>query len=181
MKKNYLRRIFNRVLHMIARASPGAMTLRPFIHRLRGVKVGRKVWIGDDVYLENEYPELVELREGAVLSIRSMIIAHTRGAGAVIVGRNAFIGPNAVIACVTGKTIQIGDGAVISTSSVVTSSVAPQMVIAPPKSIPVARARVPFGVEQSMEQFIFGLEPLKGSHQKNNQSGEKSSNVVPKQ
>jgi serine acetyltransferase len=181
MKKSYPRRIFNRVLHIVARASPGAMTLRPFIHRLRGVKVGKKVWIGDDVYLENEYPELVELQDGAVLSIRSMVIAHTRGAGSVIVGRNAFIGPNAVVACVSGKTIKIGDGAVISTSSVVTSSVAPQMVIAPPKSTPVARARIPFGVEQSMEQFLSGLEPLKRPRQVNNQSGEKYPNVVPKQ
>jgi carbonic anhydrase/acetyltransferase-like protein (isoleucine patch superfamily) len=178
MKKNYLRRIFNRVLHMIARICPGSMTLRPFLHRLRGVKVGQKVWIGDDVYLENEYPELVELHDGAVLSIRSMIIAHTRGAGSVVVGRDAFIGPNAVVACVSGKTIKIGDGAVVSMGSVVTSSVAPQMVVAPPKSIPVARARVPFGVGQSMEQFISGLEPLKRSQPKNNQSVGKSSDAV---
>ncbi len=166
---------------MIARFCPGAMTLRPFMHRLRGVKVGKDVWIGDDVYLENEYPELVELQAGAVLSIRSMIIAHTRGAGSVVVGRDAFIGPNAVVACVSGKTIKIGDGAVISTGSVVTSSVAPQMVIAPPKSIPMARARVPFGIRQSMEEFMSGLEPLKRLHRKNDQSVKKSPDVASKQ
>lgn len=160
-QKSLLRRAFNRVLHTLARNLPGAMTVRPFLHRLRGVKIGKGVWIGDDVYLENEHPELVEIQEDAVLSIRAMVIAHTRGQGNVIIERRVCVGPGAVVICASGRTLRIGEGAVISTGSIVTSNVLPRMVIAPPRSVPVARASIPFGLATSMEEFIGGLEPLR--------------------
>ena len=160
-KKPLLRRIFNRVLHSLARSCPGAMTLRPFLHKLRGVKIGRSVWIGDDVYLENEYPEMVEIQEGSVLSLRSMIIAHTRGHGRIIIEHHACIGPCAVVICEAGRTLRIGAGAVVSTGSIVTSSVLAQTLIAPPRSSAVAKATVPFALASSMEEFIGGLKPLR--------------------
>jgi heptaprenylglycerol acetyltransferase len=159
--KSLPRRILNRILHIIARNCPGAMTIRPFLHRLRGVKIAKGVWIGDDVYLENEHPELVELQEGSVLSIRAVVIAHTRGHGNVVIERNACIGPNAVVACTSGRRLKIGEGAVISIGSVVTSNVAPRVIIAPPRSIPVAKAQVPFGLAATMEEFVAGIEPLR--------------------
>ena len=162
--KSFLRRIINRILHTLARNCPGAMTVRPFLHRLRGVKIDKYVWIGDDVYLENEHPERVEIQEGAVLSIRAMVIAHTRGQGNVIIGRHACIGPGAMVVCASGKTLRIGDhGAVISTGSLVTSSVGPKMIIAPPRSVPVGKAGIPFGLAKSMEQFVAAMEPLRRS------------------
>jgi hypothetical protein len=51
MKKNLFVRIINRILHLMARNLPGSMTVRPFLHRLRGVKIQKNVWIGDDVYI----------------------------------------------------------------------------------------------------------------------------------
>src|SRR5262249_7048085 len=60
-QKNLLRRGSNRILHKLARAVPGSTTLRPALHRWRGVAIGHNVFIGDDVYLENEFPELVEI------------------------------------------------------------------------------------------------------------------------
>jgi acetyltransferase-like isoleucine patch superfamily enzyme len=159
--KNIFSRIFSRILHAVARNCPGAMTLRPFLHRLRGVKIGKDVWIGDDVYLENEHPELVELQDGCVLGIRAMVVAHTRGQGNVVIERRACVGPGAIVMCSSGRTLRIGEGAVISTGSIVTSNVLPQMLIAPPRSVPVARATVPFGVAESMEEFVAGMEPLR--------------------
>ncbi|MGA2865735.1 MAG: hypothetical protein ABSF95_14780 [Verrucomicrobiota bacterium] len=163
MKKSLVRRVFNRLLHGLARACPGALTVRPFLHRLRGVTISKSVWIGDDVYIENEYPEQVELHEGAVLSIRAMIIAHTRGPGRVIIERNACIGPGVMVVCQSGKTLRVGEGAVVSTGSVVTASIAPGMIIAPPRSVPVGRARVPFALAKSVEEFVAGMEPLRRS------------------
>ena len=153
----------NRLLHVLARVCPGSFTFRPFLHKLRGVSVSKSVFIGDDVYIENEYPENVELHEGAALSIRSMIIAHTRGGGRVIIGRNALIGPGALIVCQSGKTLRVGEGAVVSTGSVVTSSIAPGMIVAPPKSVPVGRARIPFPLSKTIEEFVSGMEPLRRS------------------
>ena len=81
MKKSVLQRILNRVLGLLARILPGATTLRPALHRLRGVRITGRVFIGDDVYLENEYPENVEIQDGAVVSLRSVLLAHTHGLG----------------------------------------------------------------------------------------------------
>src|SRR5207302_1742011 len=42
---------FNRILHLLCRVLPGATNLRPFLHRLRGVRIEGRVSIGDDVTL----------------------------------------------------------------------------------------------------------------------------------
>ena len=59
---SYMRGASNRVLHLIARNVPGC-GFRRFLHRCRGMKVGAEVFIGDDVYLENEYPERIEIQD----------------------------------------------------------------------------------------------------------------------
>ena len=165
--KNLLRRAFNRLLHLAARTGPGAATFRPFLHRMRGVKVGRHVWIGDDVYLENEYPERVELADGCILGIRATIIAHTRGPGHIVIERNASVGPGAVVVCVSGQTLRIGEGAVISIGAVVTKSVPPRMIVAPPRSLPVAKASISLSQAETIEEFIRGIEPLPPSGRQN--------------
>ena len=81
-RKSLLRRIFNRVLGLAIRLAPDATSLRPFLHRLRGVRIAGRVFVGDDLYIENEYPECVELEDGAQVCLRSVLIAHTRGADA---------------------------------------------------------------------------------------------------
>ena len=45
----------------MARFLPGSTSLRPFLHKLRGVRIQGDVFIGDDVYIENEYPECIEI------------------------------------------------------------------------------------------------------------------------
>ena len=61
MPKPLFRRVVQRMLHFLARVLPGATSLRPLLHRWRGVSVGRDVFIGDEVYLESEYPEAIEI------------------------------------------------------------------------------------------------------------------------
>ena len=68
--KSIIRGSANRILHLIARFGPGATTFRPYLHKLRGVKIYGNVFIGDDVYLENEYPEAVEIHDGAGIALR---------------------------------------------------------------------------------------------------------------
>ena len=38
--------LLNRILHKIAFFGPGGYGLRPQIHRLRGARIGKDVWIG---------------------------------------------------------------------------------------------------------------------------------------
>src|SRR5438270_13086007 len=87
-RKSLLRRLSNRVLHTLCRSLPGAGSLRVFLHRLRGVHMGNGVFIGDDVYIENEYPEAVEIQDGASVTLRCVILAHTRGPGRVVIEKN---------------------------------------------------------------------------------------------
>jgi len=129
------------------------------------VKVGAKVFIGDDVYIDNEYPEAIEIGDNVQISIRTIIIAHTRGPGKVIIGKEAFIGPNSVLVCGAGRVLKIGEGAVIGAGSIVTRSVPPKIYVAPAGPQPLARVHIPLPVAATMEEFWSGLEML--DHRKN--------------
>ena len=118
--KSTPRRGANRLLHLMARFLPGAKSLRPALHRARGVKIEGNVFIGEEVFIESEYPECVELQDGAQLALRCTIMAHFRGTGRVIIGKNVWVGPHSLIAATPGQTLRIGEGSALSASSVVT-------------------------------------------------------------
>lgn len=160
MKKSFVRRSANRTLALIARFAPGGTTLRPLLHKLRGVRITGRVFIGDDVYLENEYPECIELQDGAQVFVRSILLAHTRGLGRIIVGKNAMIGANSVLTATAGATLTIGEGAVVTASSVVNSSVQPHILIGCQKAKPLAKVTIPFSLDTSYQEFLRGLRPL---------------------
>jgi len=162
MKKTLIRRMSNRVLGMVARFAPGATSLRPFLHKLRGVRIEGRVFIGDDVYLENEFPECIEVHDGAQICLRSTLIAHTRGEGRIVIGKNAFIGANCVLTAAPGVTLTIGEGAVLTTSSVVSSNVQPFTLMGTAKAQPLAQVKNPLTMETPYKQFVAGLRPLKG-------------------
>jgi serine acetyltransferase len=161
MSKSVPARMANRLLHSLARVCPGATSIRPFLHRARGVKIGAGVFIGEDVYIDNEYPECVEIQDRVQISLRAIIIAHTRGPGRVIIEKEAFVGPNCVLVCGAGRALKIGAGAVIGAGSVITKSVPPRLYVAPAASQPLARVGVPLTTAATMEEFWAGLTPLK--------------------
>jgi heptaprenylglycerol acetyltransferase len=155
------RGLANRFLHVLARQLPGATGLRLRLHRWRGVHVGANVFIGDEVYLENEYPQHIEIHDGAQISIRAIVLAHTRGPGRVVIEKNAYIGPNAVVVTSAGRTLRIGEGAVIGAGVVITKNVPARMFIPPQPAIPVASVTLPLANADCVEDFIRGLVPLR--------------------
>lgn len=161
MKKSVVRRVFNRILGVLARFAPGATSLRPFLHRLRGVRITGRVFIGDDVYVENEYPECIELHDGAQICLRSILIAHTHGSGRIVIGKDAFVGANCVLTASPGVTLTVGDGAVIVTSSVIASDVPAQTLFGNEKAKPLATVTVPLAMGTSYESFLSGIRPLR--------------------
>lgn len=160
--KSFIRRALNRVLHLLCRFLPGATTLRPFLHRMRGMQIGNNVWIGDDVYLENEFPELVEIHDGAVVGLRSIVIAHTRGTGRIVIGKDVYIGAATVIVTSANRTLVIGEGSLIMASSLVTGNIAPYTLYGSDASKPLARITKPFTAAASYEEFMMTLRPLSG-------------------
>jgi acetyltransferase-like isoleucine patch superfamily enzyme len=145
----------------MARFLPGSKSLRPFLHGLRGVKIHGTVFIGDDVYLENEYPECVEIHDGALIGLRSTIIAHTRGQGKIIIEKNAVIAANCTIVCSSGQSLTIGEGSVLSVGSVVQNDIPPYTLCAGPRVKAVATVTVPFTLQTSCHDFVRGLRPLR--------------------
>jgi serine acetyltransferase len=165
MKSSFARRGFNRILHLMARFLPGATTLRPALHRWRGVKISGTVFIGDDVYLENEFPECVEINDGAVIGLRTAIIAHTGGRGGqgkIIIGKKAVIMSCCTIVCSAGRTLTIGESSVLSAGSIVSSDIPPNTFCAGPRVRAIARVTVPFTLDTTYEDFRRGLQTLRG-------------------
>jgi acetyltransferase-like isoleucine patch superfamily enzyme len=136
IKENWLVGIKNRLLQEIARKVPGAMTMRPLLHRWRGVKMGKNVWIGYDAVIETAHPELVTIKEGAIISIQVLILAHFGGwERSVVIERNAFLGPRVIVL----PNVVIGEGSVVAAASVVTQSVPPMTLVQGNPAKPVAQ------------------------------------------
>ena len=144
----------------MVRLAPGSTSLRPLLHRARGVKIGRGVFIGDDVFIDGEYPEMIEIHDGAGISMRAMIIAHSKGPGRVVIEKEAFIGPQAIILCNGGKVLRIGEGAVISAGCVVSRSVPPRTVVVPAPTRVAGEATISLASAKTLEEFWSGLRPL---------------------
>jgi acetyltransferase-like isoleucine patch superfamily enzyme len=155
--ENQLIGIAIRTLQFLARNSPGATTLRVWLHRLRGVKIGKRVWIGYDAIIETSCPHLVEIHDDAVVGIRSTIIAHFREYEGVVLEEKAVLGPGAIVL----PNVRIGKGAVVTAGSVVTRSVPPMTIVQGNPAKPVATVGVNLGMNTSMREFSTHLKPLK--------------------
>jgi acetyltransferase-like isoleucine patch superfamily enzyme len=160
VEKTILRRGVNRILHLIARFAPGGNKLRPYIHKLRGVRISGKVYIGDDVYLENEHPECIEIHDGAQIALRANLIAHFRGTGKIIIEKNVWIGMACNIAATPGQILRIGEGSVIGMNSTVNRDIPPHVFAAGSPAKPIFRVTVPMKVDTDFKDFKNGLKPI---------------------
>lgn len=147
----------NSLLHFLARVLPGGFSIRPFLHRLRGVAVGDDVWIGDDVYIDEEHPEAVEIREGASIATRCTLIAHTKGVGKIIIGERAAVGAGCIIVCACGQTLTIGEGAAVSAGSTVSSDIPAFALCGPPRIQIFGKVGTPFHTATTIEEFRRGV------------------------
>jgi acetyltransferase-like isoleucine patch superfamily enzyme len=132
------------------------MTLRVWLHRCRGVKLGRGVWIGYDAIIETAHPQLVSIGDGSAIGMRAMIIAHFRESRRVCIEQNVVIGPGAIIL----PNVTIGTGSVVTAGSVVTRSVPPMTVVQGNPARPVARCGVPLSEGVSLREFVKQLKTL---------------------
>ncbi len=161
MKKSALRGLSNRILHLIARFAPGAYSFRPILHKMRGVKIEGQVFIGDEVYMENEYPEAIEMQDESGINLRSTLIAHFRGSlGRIVLERKARILTSCTVVSSAGETLVIGEGAVLAAGSVVSKSVPPYTLVGGVPAKPIAKVGVPLALGVSYLEFKQGLERI---------------------
>lgn len=160
MTQSLLRRAANRVLYQVSKLAPGATSIRPFIHKLRGVKISGVVFIGEEVFLENNYPDHIELGDQVQIAMRTTILAHFRGPGRVIIAPKVFIATGCLIAAASGQTLTIGEGAFLAAGSVVTRDIAPYTMVSGSPAKPIARLAAPMLMNTSYEEFKRNIRPL---------------------
>jgi acetyltransferase-like isoleucine patch superfamily enzyme len=163
----------NRALQLAALYSPGGDTIRPMLHRRRGVKIGRRTWVGFDTLIEPSYPHRVEIGDRVAIGIRVLILAHFAHLGrnresasgelddrvSVRIEDDVFIGPGAIIM----PNVTIGHGAVVTSGSVVTRSVAPLTMVQGNPAQPIARCGVPLGLDTPVKEFFARLVPIEST------------------
>jgi acetyltransferase-like isoleucine patch superfamily enzyme len=148
----------NRFLQLLAHFAPGARSVRVWLHRMRGVKMGRNVWIGYDVVLETSRPDLIAIGDNTIISIRAMLIAHFREKESIRIEEDVFIGPGVIIL----PGVNIGRGAVITAGSVVAESVAASTMVQGNPARPVATCGVVLANEGvTLGQFYRSLRPCR--------------------
>jgi acetyltransferase-like isoleucine patch superfamily enzyme len=156
VKENFLRGVRNRLFQHLARILPGARSLRVSLHRWRGVRMGKGVWIGYDVILDTSRPHLITIEDGASLSMRVTVIAHFRETQGVTIGAGAFVGPGAIIL----PNVTIGHGAVVTAGSVVSQSVAPMTIVQGNPAVPIATCGISLSEQVTLKEFSRRLRPL---------------------
>jgi len=156
MEKVYWRGFLNRLFQLLARVAPGGETIRVWLHRARGVHIGKGVWIGYDSILETSNPQLVAIGDAVTISVRVTIIAHFGETHGVKIERGAFIGPGAIIL----PNVVIGEGAVVTAGSVVSKSVAPMTMVQGNPAVPIAHCSVPLTRGRTVKEFSRKLTPI---------------------
>src|SRR2546425_2392772 len=168
--RNLFSGVRNRVLQVVALYSPGGDTTRVLLHRLRGVEIGEKTWIGFDTLIEPSYPHRVAIGNRVAIGIRVLILAHFAHQGrnretsggsldervSVRIEDDVFIGPGAMVM----PNVTIGAGAVVAAGSVVTRSVAPLTMVQGNPAKPIARCGIPLGLDTPIKEFYRRLMPI---------------------
>ena len=122
---NPLRVVWNFICIYLARYSP-SLTLKCWLYRLTGAKIGRNVSIGLAVVFDIFYPHLIQIDDNSVIGYNSVILCHdfrVREAftGPVHIGRAVLVGAN----CTILPGVRIGDGATVSAMSLVNRDIPP--------------------------------------------------------
>jgi len=123
--KHPLKVAFNYIVVAICRILP-SLSLKCWLYRRIGVKVGKNVSFGLESTVDIFFPELIEIGDNSIVGYNTVLLAHEflvdeLRIGKVKIGKNVTIGAN----CTLLPGVEIGDGAVISAHSLVNSDVPP--------------------------------------------------------
>jgi len=152
-KKEYgLRRMFNKILQVIAKSSFLSGYMRARVQKLRGVKFDdvSTVFLGEDIIIDGICPENVTIKNGCQIGAGTKIVTHFYDnkklsehkdyhfrfyQGKVVIEEDVFIGFN----CVIAKPVTIGRGSVLGANTVITKNIPPNSIIVQPESINIKK------------------------------------------
>lgn len=124
-----LRKVCNTILWNWAYRCP-LNGLRVLFHRMRGVHIGKGVYIGRYCFLDNMYPEYIYIYDGASINAQCMLLTHFNPFEEWKGIFNAEVKPvvikaNAIVAvrCTVMPGVTIGDHAVVSSGMTLEKSV----------------------------------------------------------
>ncbi len=137
--KYYWRFITGRILQTMALLAPHPKMIVA-LNKMRGVKIGKHVYIGQLVYMDSRYPGLITIDDYASIGTNSMIFAHSDPGYSIgieknyypskiaptTIGKGAWIAPGVIIFC----GVSVGESSVVAAGSVVTKDVEPYTVVA---------------------------------------------------
>ena len=103
---------------------------RVTLHRARGAHIGENVLIGQNVVIDNTYPELVYIGDGVSLAGNNLILTHSRPLefhkkwfesyiAPVVIEKNVWITVGVTILA----GVHIGEGSVIAANSLVSKDI----------------------------------------------------------
>jgi acetyltransferase-like isoleucine patch superfamily enzyme len=115
------------------------------LHRLRGVDIGKGVYLGADILIDRVFPDQVHIGDNSSVGDYSVISAHAnipmdtplnklypRIVKPVFIGKGVWMMPHVIIA----PGVKIGDYSVIATGSVVTKDIPPMVMAAGSPAVP---------------------------------------------
>ncbi len=148
------RRLLGQILQDLAFVLP--WPFRSSLHRARGAKIGKDVYIGSLVVLDDAYPEYITIEDHVQVSAGAKIVTHDSSfrnvfskqfptyIGPVVVKRNVYIGSDALI--LPGVTI--GESAIVGAGAVVTSDI-------PARSVAIGvPAKVVGSIDEKAAKFL---------------------------
>lgn len=156
--------LVQRLLQQIAYVAPGGGSVRPALHRLRGVRIGTRVWLGQQVYIDDVHPDAVSIGDDCTIGMRTSIFSHfywgpkrpAEHAAPIDIEDEVYIGPH----CVILGNVRIGRGAVIRAGTVVSRNVPPHTMWGAPPAEALAEVHTPLIAKEKYESFLSGLRPV---------------------
>ena len=130
---------FNFLVISLCKILP-SLTLKRFLLRLTGMKVGKGAAVGLGAQLDIFFPELIELGENCIIGYGATVLAHEYllkeyRTGRVKIGRGAVLGANSTVLC----GVKVGDGALVAAGAVAADDVPAGIAVG---GVPAKKIRV---------------------------------------
>ncbi|AEA46135.1 acyltransferase [Archaeoglobus veneficus] len=123
--KHPLRVALNYAVVATCRILP-SLSLKCWLLRRIGVKVGENVSFGLESTVDIFFPELIEVGDNSIIGYNTVLLAHEflvdeLRVGEVKIGKNVTVGAN----CTVLPGVEIGDNSIIAAHSLVNSDIPP--------------------------------------------------------